>query len=294
MSRPRRWCFTLNNPTKQDEENIEQHAHDGTFTYVIFGREKGTEGTAHLQGYFETKNGRTLGGVKKLIARAHFEPARGSPQQNRDYCSKESDIEEWGTISNQGARNDLSEMRKIIQTSGSIRKCLETTSSYQAVRMAEKLLTYTVVRRTGPPTVLWLNGKTGSGKTRCAWELSTPEETWAWNNTKWFDGYDGHKTVILDDYRGDELPFPMVLRITDRYPHRVEVKGGFRPWNPELIIFTSPNGPRDCHRKEFGEELEQLIRRITFQWDCDELGTPDVERIRRELNDEVPNTPGED
>lgn len=303
-NRSRRWCFTINNPKEGDEAHCKQLVTDGVLTYVIYGREKGEKGTPHLQGYAESKNARTLGGMRKLIPRAHFEIARGSPDQNRTYCSKEDSFEEWGSISRQGARTDLQEVRALIQTSGSIRKCLETAQSYQSVRMAEKILDYTVVKRSAPPVVIWISGPTGVGKTRCAWDLYGSEDTWAWNNSNWFDGYDGHKTVIFDDYRGDELAFPLVLRLTDRYPVRVPIKGGFRPWCPERIIFTSPLTSRDAHGHQRGEALEQLLRRITVEWTTESDGHPDVEQVRIRVEQEtaspevtvttVPNTPGQD
>lgn len=313
-NRSRRWCFTLNNPTRTDEEELEQLGAESTVTYLIYGDEKGENGTRHFQGYIEFKNGRSLAGCKKLIARAHWEQAKGSPESNRTYCSKEGRVQEWGSISRQGARNDMSAVREIIQTSGSMRKVIQEVSSYQAVRMAEKILTYTVVARTAPPMVLWIHGKTGVGKTRCAWELYGTDDTWAWNCSKWFDGYDGHETVIFDDYRGTELPFTLMLRLLDRYPMSVEVKGGYRPWAAKRIIVTSQLTPEDAHGHHRGEDLNQLLRRITLVWNVERDGHPDTERVREELaevvrveeedtvtehiptsdEDEVPCTPGQD
>lgn len=303
-NRSRRWCFTLNNPTASDEKDIELFGSEGPVTYLIAGDEKGENGTRHFQGYVEFKNGRTLAGVKKYLPRAHWESAKGDPGSNRTYCSKEGQFREWGSISNQGARTDLSAMREIIKTSGSIRKCIEEATSYQAVRMAEKILTYTVVTRAAPPVVLWIFGKTGVGKTKCAWELNGYEDTWAWNGSKWFDGYDGHDTVIFDDYRGTELPFTLMLRLLDRYPMSVEIKGGFRPWVAKTIIVTSQLSPEDAHGHHRGEDLDQLLRRITLVWNVERDGHPDTDRVREELGEvagveevtveTVPNTPGQD
>ncbi len=79
---------------------------------------------------------------------------------------------------------------------------------------------------------------------------------------KWFDGYDGHAVVILDDFRPDMAKMWMMLRLLDRYQLRVPVKGGFTQWRPELIIITCPLPPQDCYL-DVGEDREQLIRRIT-------------------------------
>jgi hypothetical protein len=44
-------------------------------------------------------------------------------------------------------------------------------------------------------------------------------------NNKWWDGYANEKTVIMDDYRASLCTFQDLLRILDRYPLRVELKG---------------------------------------------------------------------
>ena len=54
------------------------------------------DGYSHLQGFIVFKNARTLASLKKLDARAHWEVCRGTPEQNRTYCSKGGDFEERG------------------------------------------------------------------------------------------------------------------------------------------------------------------------------------------------------
>lgn len=285
--RTRRWCFTLNNPTELEKKEVAALGIHDRVTYLIIGNEKGENGTPHLQGYIEFQHPRALAGVKTLIHRAHWEGARGSSASNRSYCSKEGDFKEWGTISHQGARNDLSAVRQIIKTSRKVRDVLEVATSHQAVRHAEVCLNYEVVERDAPPVVLWIYGATGTGKTRCGWELFDKNDTWCWNSTKWFDGYDAHETVLFDDLRGEELPFAYFLRLLDRYPVKVEVKGGHRPFCPRNIIITSHHSPEEafCHVR--GENMAQLLRRITLVWSVERDGCPDVEQVRDELREVV-------
>lgn len=87
--RSRRWCFTLNNPTEQEESMLQGMVSSGQANYLVFGRERGAEGTAHLQGYVEVPKKRTLSSMKSLLPRAHLEISRGSKESNRDYCTKE-------------------------------------------------------------------------------------------------------------------------------------------------------------------------------------------------------------
>lgn len=105
MSQSRRWCFTLNNPTLP-YPTLESL----TAKYVIFQLEEGSNGTPHLQGYVEFGRPVRLAQAKHRIPGAHFEPAKGSAEQNRKYCSKSprlGDTIELGERSRQGQRNDL-------------------------------------------------------------------------------------------------------------------------------------------------------------------------------------------
>mgnify|MGYP000138013562 CR=1 FL=1 len=74
--------------------------------YIIFGKEKGEQGTEHLQGYVELPEKKALGGVKKVIGqRPHMEIARGNAAQNKEYCSKGKDIFEKGEPTKNGKTN---------------------------------------------------------------------------------------------------------------------------------------------------------------------------------------------
>jgi len=105
MSQARRWVFTLNNPTAEEEINIILHganieAPPCDFKYLIFGRETGESGTPHLQGYFELTKKLRLSQIKTIIGfeRTHLETSRGTSKQASDYCKKEGDFEEYGTL----------------------------------------------------------------------------------------------------------------------------------------------------------------------------------------------------
>lgn len=82
------------------------------------------------------------------------------------------------------------------------------------------------------------------------------------DNLKWFDGYTGQKTVIFDDFRGTPENYSQVLRLTDRYPMRVPIKGGYVAWVPTTVIFTCPGKPEDTWPFQ-SESLGQLYRRIS-------------------------------
>jgi len=85
------WCFTLNNPTKEEKEQIEIDF--STFCDKwVFGKETGENGTPHFQGYFELKIKDRFSGVKnKFGDRFHFEKMKGTIEQAVKYCIKDGD-----------------------------------------------------------------------------------------------------------------------------------------------------------------------------------------------------------
>lgn len=128
--------------------------------------------------------------------------------------------------------------------------------------------------------VYWYYGETGTGKTRHCWEKAKEiaedlglgdkldEAVWVSNGTgQWFDGYQGQPIVIIDDLRANTWEFSWLLRLTDCYPMRVPIKGGFVRWVPNTIFITAPDEPRIIYSNHETSEpydgIEQLERRIT-------------------------------
>lgn len=113
VNRSRRWTWTLNNPTLDELLLLEQELmliEEGKspLNFLLWGEERGEEGTYHLQGYAEFCSKRTLSSVKELLGtRMHLEISRGSGQENIDYCSKDGLVRSAGQLMKQGSRSDL-------------------------------------------------------------------------------------------------------------------------------------------------------------------------------------------
>lgn len=250
----RSWCFTYNNPVETKYEDV-------SCRYIIVGDEYGEEKkTHHHQGYVLFKTPVTFKNVqKKLPQGCHIESANGSPQQNIAYCSKEKILCEYGDRPKMGKRNDIAQVKEIIDNKGGMRDVIDAVDSYQAMRCGELILKYKERKRDFKPVVKWFYGPTGTGKTRDAMEEC--KDPWiSGKSLRWWCGYDAHKCVIIDDFRRDFCTFHELLRILDRYPYQIEVKGGMRQLLAELIIITSPFHPRDTY--ETREDIGQLLRRI--------------------------------
>lgn len=110
QSRSRRWCFTLNNYTAEEQLRLLDSFESPSVVYGVFGREIAPEThTPHLQGFIIFSKTTRFNAVKSLIGdRAHLECARGTSASAADYCKKDGDFDERGDLPDkQGKRNDL-------------------------------------------------------------------------------------------------------------------------------------------------------------------------------------------
>lgn len=257
-SRSRSWIMTINNPTEEDKASLIGLDPE----YMIVGREHFNDPdlTPHFQCYIRWKNAKTFPRMKKLFPRAHLKVARGTDQDNKKYCSKEEVLIEKGECSAQGRRNDLKGISEMIQENPSMDYVIDNVSSLQAIRTAEKLMVYREPRRSWKTEVYWFHGPTGTGKSRKAYELH-PEAYTAMDTGQWWEGYDGDEVVIIDDMRKDFLKFHQLLKLFDRYPYRVECKGGSRQFLAKTIVVTSCYSPEEMF--DTREDIQQLLRRIT-------------------------------
>ena len=60
-------------------------------------------------------------------------------------------------------------------------------------------------------------GPSGTGKSR--WVAATwPDAFWKSPESKWWDGYSGQETVVLDDFKDYAMPLVELQRLLDWYP----------------------------------------------------------------------------
>jgi hypothetical protein len=297
MSRHRNVCFTVNNPTIDDLNQL--RAVNSRVKYMVCGLEVGESGTPHIQGYVELTSPMSFEAVKKSIvpSRAHIEERKGSARQAAGYCKKgvhsstdsnidystfafrpmtscdeEGDWEgfEYGSLSAQGKRTDLTPATEMI-SHGSTLQSVAMTHPDVYVRYNRGLRdlrsTYLFPRNLDQaPTVLVLWGETGTGKTRDALTKYSPEITpyvFRPSNGNWWDGYDGQMKVILEEFRGS-MPWADLLGLLDRNEYRAPVKGGFVHIQSDLFIITSPCPPEQWYKQDDRyDKFSQLKRRIT-------------------------------
>lgn len=114
--------------------------------------------------------------------------------------------------------------------------------------------------------VHYLYGPSGTGKSRKAFEMANLHgdgDYYCWSLEEDGQSYNGEGTIIFDDFRG-EVPYSTLLRLLDRYPFSIRIKGDTAILNQAtLIIFTSDRHFSELYPGETWESRKQLERRIT-------------------------------
>lgn len=266
MPSAKNYCFTLNNYNEEDELHLRGLVPEHC-VYLVYGRERGDSGTPHLQGFAQFDSRRTLAFARRVISsRAHFEIARGTPQEAANYCKKDGDIVEFGELrAGQGKRTDLAEVAKLVKNGASTRAIAdehpEAVIRYSNGISRLRLLCRPPSRET-PPTINVYWGRTGLGKTRRVHDLESNEELWIHPGGSWFDGYDNHPAILFDDFDGGWFKLGYLLKLLDRYNFQVPVKGGHAWWAPARIYITSNIDPKLWYQGVNDAQQAALQRRL--------------------------------
>lgn len=298
--RVKAWIFTLNNPPVSSDgmpRVITSSTLPTTVQYLVYQLERADTGTCHLQGYVVCKRKCAMSSLKTTLAHmfgtasptAHVEPRRGTHKQAKEYCMKaDSRVKgpwEAGKEPKQGDRSDLKALVKAIRD--------DHKRPYELVhQFGEKIIKYhrgisyfynlcfeheaRAKLRKGI-RVCVITGPTGCGKTRLIYEKHDPKEVFflTINEKCWFDGYEGEKILVLDDFYGN-IKYHYLLRLLDIYPCRCEVKGSFTWADWDMVYITSNQSPNAWYKKLTGDTGEcpaALWRRITSWVEMQEDGS---------------------
>lgn len=271
-------CFTWNNYDEAAEESVRELSKG--CHYMIVGKEVGKKsGIPHLQGYCHFASKIAFKKLKGYLYGANFRKAKGDAQQNWIYCTKDSaPWLEIGEQPRQGARNDLKSMKEAVKSGKSMRTMIEDGSitTFPALKAAPAVFSLFEKKRDWVPEVIWITGPPGCGKSRMAYEMA-PDAYTKDIHHKWWDGYDAHEDVIVDDFRDSAMKHLEFIRLLDAYEYRCEIKGGMRQLRARRIIITSIKKPEECYARLAGEPAEQLSRRISRVIDLSpKSGRPEV------------------
>lgn len=219
--------------------------------YIVRGQEKCPEtGRIHWQMYIHVPNPRTLRALVKDLKPRHVEIARGCAQQNDDYCTKD-DCEIWrhGRMPKPGERLDLKLIQNMVKE-GKPEIQIADTDFPRWCQYGRRFEAYRAlvrpVSRDWQPEVYILYGEPGSGKTRFVHEnhLDVDSVSLSGNASEPFVlGYRGGPVVLFDDFEPKQVDLRWMLRALDRYPMKVNIKGGEMEWLPRYIYLTTNLDP---------------------------------------------------
>lgn len=267
--RRRHYCFTWNNYTAASMEFLSKIECRG----IGYGQEVAPSGTRHLQGWISFASGKTLSAVIKLLPGCHVETMLGQCAQSVVYCSKDGNYTTRGTVP--------ASKRKQADAAGKAGGAAEKLRWKEALEAAQdgrledvpadiRFRYYSTVKRIKadhlpkPADVaalsnLWIYGPSGTGKSRKV--RADYESLYVKLNNKWWDGYNGEETVLIDDFDKYDIGLTGSLkRWCDHYPFPAELKGSVRVIRPLRVVITSNYHPRDIW--DDAQSLGPILRRF--------------------------------
>lgn len=273
----RNYMFTkfIQNPSHYLEYQKVWNSKDNHLKYLICQLEACPKsGRLHVQGYAEYDKMMTLKQVKNHLGQdVHLEKRAGSQEQAINYCTKtESRVKDYepfsiGKKAQQGERTDLKKSAKLIEEGWSVEDIIKQDGNM--LRYIKHLKEYKAMidkprDRNEEVIVEVIVGEPGTGKTRYVYDkepdLFVMPETQ--NSNVWFDGYQGQEAVLFDDFYGG-IKYSSILRLLDRYPLKVPVKGGFVQWKPKRIYITSNQHPDKWYKIKDIKALKRRISKIS-------------------------------
>ncbi len=243
--------------------------------YVTWQLEEGRH--KHIQCFLQFSERKALQWMKNNVsARAHWERKvkKSTAKQASDYCQKsESRIGgpwTYGTLQVSGRRNDLHFFRDRIISGASQRELIMDDRTLPQMmrygRFADRCRSLFPNFQERVPIVILMIGKTGTGKTRAAFAIEEEKKNIyvrPLGRGGWYDGYDGHSLVILDDFSGaaSHTTLCSLLRLLDRHIVTVPIKGAFIQFTPKTIVVTTNNHPRLWYKWTNREDQYDALRR---------------------------------
>jgi len=84
------------------------------------------------------------------------------------------------------------------------------------------------------------------------------------NGGNWFDGYEQHKDVIIDNFKG-KMMLSTFLGILDKWPCSVPIRRGAPlNWAPTRLFIISEKQPEEWYPNENADRQEAIRRRLDY------------------------------
>lgn len=274
----RNFIIVLNNFTEEELARINDRDTWPEFLrYVEYELEHvNVEGkTPHVQGWCCTWDPVRESAFKKWLRRAHFEVMRENKKASMKYCDKEGGKICIGDPPAQGFRTDIVGVKRRLdngerlfdiqmndeQAFSIVTKNERALEKYQNGVRFKKYLS----RGRITPEIYIVYGESGVRKTKSIYDKHGVGNVYrACDLTgKWFDGYNGQPVVLYDDVKnGGIMDITLFKKWTTGDPEMVPIKGGFVPFQPEIIYFTSNHAPETWWSSASSEDWTAFKNRV--------------------------------
>lgn len=253
-------------------------------TYAVWQGEIAPETKKfHYQIYAEFGKKLTYKQIQTMVGcKVHIKKATNTDDSRarcRAYCMKEesradgcepTEIGRWREKA-QGERTDLKIVTDKIREGASVLDIMDEHANtyvrnFRGLEQLQKGMLLKRVTKVKEMKVVIIWGPTGTGKSHRAEEMAEERKLPYYRKTTedtWWTTYKGERTVIIDDFRGfwKGWTITYMLRLLDKYPMQVEIKGGDMPFLADLIIITSNEDPRNWFQSEWST-LERRIHEV--------------------------------
>lgn len=212
--------------------------------FIVFAKgqhEVGAEGFHHWQLYVIVDKKKSLSQMKEIHPTAHWELSRSESVE--DYVWKEETAvagtrfeygkkpfkrnakTDWDSVWALAEKGEMSEIPAGIKIQHYFKLKAIRYDSIEPIRRPNVEVDY-----------YW--GATGTGKSHAA-DTKYPDAYWKISSNKWWDGYKGEDTVIIDELSTECIGITKLLTWFDKYKCRVEVKNGTVGLRATKFIITS-------------------------------------------------------
>ena len=253
MSRSRAYSLTWNNYPEDWQQFAERMFTELKCKYLIFGEEIApTTNTPHLQGHIDMANARTIKALQKKLAKLEIKLAVRTYQSiqhvnnGRTYCEKEGKFQTWGEPPSQGKRSDIKRFVEAVKAAPGMKKLqimeehTEVYAKYPRFCNEYKLMVanpQTLTHDNDNWPNVWIWGPPGTGKSRPFHEGG---DLYTKMPNKWWTGFDGESTVLLDDLEPQHERMGHYIKIwSDRYPFMACVHHSVVKIRPARLVITS-------------------------------------------------------
>lgn len=269
------WMITAWDPNFDPEElrkNTDVKFFAGQLEMAPNAAAGNPQGGRHWQIYVELSDRMSAEQVKKSLKleKCYIDQRRCADSAKAiAYVTKEETRIEgtvpviFGTKAGPDAVTGFGEAMQALRDGASLEELAEKHTTHfvrcsTGMMRAAALLNKPNARRDVDVQVFW--GEAGTGKTHRAYEEAPDLYSKDCSNT-WWDGYFNQKAVLLDDYKG-QFNLQYFLRLIDKYPFQLQLKGSCAQLHATKIYITSNTSPDDWYPNASPKEKAAIKRRL--------------------------------